>query len=106
QELSVGITTVKYSVHRLVMRMAGRLHFDPAKLRARILEVVRASCRVVGVAAFREMRRRMQARATMLGLDLFVSGKTYLLPIIHQRLQRCGYTGGVDQLKVHLAREW
>jgi hypothetical protein len=105
EALSAGVVTVSFAVQRLVQ--GGRL--SASKIRQRMLEVARGVCRKIGLRAYRNQRRAIQKNlaAIQIAAEHLISGKDYLLPLLHRRLrQMFHYHGSLDQLRTHLAENY
>ncbi|TIS67990.1 DUF4435 domain-containing protein [Mesorhizobium sp.] len=104
EKLALGLTTVGYSVHRVMTKREGQLLLDPLKLKQRIRSLLKDAVLRVGVRVFSTARREVGARATGLSLDQMISGKAYLLPIIWYRLRTLSDCSiQIEQFKVQLA---
>ena len=107
QEFNIGIRTVRLSIFQLLSRVRGSWQFDPSKLYLRMMQIARATVRVVGLAAFVTRRRQLQTQAERLSFDQVVSGKDCILPVVFTRVRsRFGYRGSQEQFKVLLAKEF
>ena len=106
-QVKSNVKTVSYSVMNLTTAVGGSVNLNAQKLGRRIMQIVRDVSRLVSVQTFSSVRRKIQQRAAALHLDQIVSGKDYLLPLVWVRLRRaCDYHGNMDQLKIHLAKEF
>jgi Protein of unknown function (DUF4435) len=107
QEIGAGLETVGYSVYKMLSGNGKSGEIDEAKLKSRIVSIIRKSCSVVGVSVFSEKRRAIYARSKLLDTGLFVSGKDILFPIVWLRLRRhLRVTIGLEDLKLQLAKEF
>ena len=106
-QVKSNVKTVSYSVMNLTTAVGGSVNLNAQKLGRRIMQIVRDVSRLVSVQTFSSVRRKIQQRAAAIHLDQIVSGKDYLLPLVWVRLRRaCDYHGNMDQLKIHLAKEF
>jgi|GEM_PF-2155220 len=101
------IETVGYSVMQLCSSVGGVHELDAAKVSARIAHLEAAL--VIGVTQpvvdATVASLSSQVPRTAESLARFVSGKTYLLPLLFHRLRfRTSLTGNLEQFKVRLAR--
>jgi hypothetical protein len=100
-----GVPTVSFAVDRLLV---GR-DLSQQRIRQRMTEVARAVCRVRGFAAYNKMRQSIQRNLGRVRIpaDHLISGKSYLLPLLHKRLrEQFGYRGKADQLRTELAENY
>lgn len=101
QELSLGVETVKYSVHKL-MRRNNKLHeLDTKKVWSRIRSVIRASAAAVGLRTFSRKRKQLWETAKKIGFEKIVSGKHCLLPLLWLRMHsHHNYHGDMEDFKI------
>ena len=105
-KVAPNLKTTSYSVMKLTTQVGGCPTLNANKIDHRIMQIVREASRIVGVRAFKSVRREVQRTSLTLNLDQIVSGKDYLFPLVWVRLRStCGYSGSMEQLKIHLARE-
>jgi hypothetical protein len=104
--VEAGVPTSGYAVNRLCVSPHNPRTLSAYKIRRRISEVRAAILAKISMLQYKALRRSFGAR---LGTDKrqhgsFISGKTYLLPILHAHLKReVGFSGSSDTLKVRLA---
>jgi hypothetical protein len=102
-----SVITVRYSVHKLLIRNSGITHVDPSKIISRYRDVLDEGASIVGRAPLLAIFRAVRRRATKADPMVYVSGKDYLLPLFARRLKEgLGFRGSIEQLKVRLAREF
>jgi hypothetical protein len=107
QEVNAGVETVKYSIYKMLRGAGGSAEIDEVKLKRRITQVIRLSCKAVGVAVFSKKRREIYARSRRLGMKAFVSGKDLLFPLVWLRLRHhLNITTKPDDLKLQFAKEF
>jgi hypothetical protein len=102
-ELGLGIETVSYSVHRLLSVPGDPATLSRSLIDARILSLVRKIRASVAGTRYRKLRDRILRRMATGDPDLsrYISGKTYLLPLVHLQLRRvAGFNEAIDKLKV------
>jgi hypothetical protein len=103
----VGIQTAQYSVMRMTKKGAPYC-LDEALVNARCAEVEGAIRGRIGAKGLSEerakVRRSWKRRAVK--WDGIISGKTYLLPLLHKRAEVLGrYRGEKDMLLARMSRE-
>ena len=106
-KLRLPIQTVDYSVVRLLAHQADPGSLSPLLIRRRIRALRAQILAVVSPGRYQRTRqfvlKRLDRRAE--NHSDFISGKTYLLPLIHLRLKQVArFTDGFDKLKVRLAQ--
>lgn len=105
--LGVGVQTVGKSVQSLYINLSSGIDLCDKKIRRRIYEVVRETCRKVGAKIFFSKLHRIRHRATKLSPELWISGKDYVLPIVFINMQKAlNLRSDIEQLKVQLANFW
>ncbi|MGK9339609.1 DUF4435 domain-containing protein [Sinorhizobium meliloti] len=105
EKLETGIKTVAFGVHRLLSKIDGKKILDEAKIRSRILEVVKGSIRSKGSLHFSRTRKEITKRAASLPIEKVVSGKDFVFPLIWLRLKELrDFSSELDHFKVHLAK--
>jgi hypothetical protein len=100
-----GVPTVSFAVERLLV---GR-DLSQERIRQRMAEVARDVCRARGFPAYKQMRQSIQRNLgrARIPADHLISGKSYLLPLLHKRLrEQFGYRGNADQLRTELAENY
>ena len=105
EALGAGIATVSFPVQRLFDGSG----LSAGKITRRMLGVARAICKKRGLEAYKKQRRIIEKNITAIrmAMDQLISGKTYLLPLLHDRMHRLfGYRGSADQLRTHLAENY
>lgn len=106
ERLGLGIQTVKYPVQRLCSSPHEPLTLSGYLVRRRLEEVRNQILTAIPITAYRALRRQMMVQACNIPGKLvrLISGKTYLLPLLHLHLQsKVAFVGTVDSLKVRLA---
>ncbi|MEP0190643.1 MAG: DUF4435 domain-containing protein [Erythrobacter sp.] len=99
-----GIQTCNYKVERFCTEVNDGLAVELEAVRTRLFWLLRELMRRYGAALVRERYTQVRARADLLSVSLAVSGKSYLLPLVHRAIQkRFGYRGSRESLKVALA---
>lgn len=99
--------TIKYNVSNLYIQGSKGVDICPIKTRHRILSLSRQLRGEIGLSDFRNERKEIAERLKKLAIDEVISGKDYLLPVLHRRLSAVfGYRGDVEQLKVRLSEGW
>jgi hypothetical protein len=107
RKLEPSIQTVGYPVQRLFIDTPDGPEVCPRKARSRIWEVMRAVKAAVGLGALRAAKQDIRLRVRRISEEQAISGKDYLLPLLHLRLCKVfGFKGGHEQLKVALAAAW
>ncbi len=107
RELNSSIKTVGYSVRNLLDSQRDRIILSREKVIRRCRDLIRALCKEHHVARVKATRMAMEAKAHHLPLQMTVSGKDYLLPLVQLHLSRCcGFKGTDAQLKTLLARDF
>jgi hypothetical protein len=105
--LAPDIQTSAYHVYQLCIQSGGQPEIDLQKVRARRNSVMRELEQHASRQNIAERLRsiRQSVRNRSLHSIHVVSGKTYLLPLLHAHLRRrTKYRGDIDTLKVQLAR--
>ncbi len=103
-----GVQTVAYSVVRLSKSSSMGLSLDSVKINSRASEVIRdASSTHKKVFAKKLKDIEAYTKSNPHLVPSFISGKDYLLPLLHSRLGKLfGWRGTTDQLKAHLASNY
>jgi hypothetical protein len=105
EALGAGIPTTSFPVQRLFD--GGGL--STRKITRRMLAVARAVCKKKGLETYKKQRRIIQRNiaAIRMTMEQMISGKSYLLPLLHDRMHRLfGYRGSADQLRTQLAENY
>lgn len=108
-KLELNIPSISFNVHRLCVRTTGGAEIlSASKIRSRMRSFCRQCIAVIGLPAFRAERARIAGRVTGFpNPDHMISGKDYLLPLLQARLRsEIKFTGGIDELRVRLARHY
>ncbi|WOB78740.1 DUF4435 domain-containing protein [Brevundimonas nasdae] len=104
-KLSPSVATISHPVLDLCLRRAnGELALDPVLIKKRMSSLLRAMLRHTTKDAIRKEIAECGARAASLQSIKFVSGKSYIFPILESWLRiRLGIRATAEQLKVRLA---
>ncbi|WP_417020904.1 DUF4435 domain-containing protein [Candidatus Phyllobacterium onerii] len=95
---TVGISIMEFTSNNLI---------DPKKIRKRMSDVIRQVRREGKSLEFSVMRKEARTRASSLPLEMIVSGKDYIFPIVYVHMRsKFSFRGNQEQLKVLLAREF
>lgn len=106
-ELGLGLETINYSVHRLLEDPADPFTLSERLVRVRILSIIRQIRAHVSARKYRSIRNSIlrRIRRNVRHDSVYISGKTYLLPLTHLQLKRvAGLNDSFDRLKVRLAQ--
>lgn len=107
QKLGLGVETVNYSVHRLLDRPNDPASLSTNLIRSRILFLGRLARAHVKLEKYRKTRNAIFKRINKSTLVRrhYISGKTYLLPLLHMRLKSvASFNDTIDHTKVRLAQ--
>jgi hypothetical protein len=105
-KLKLPISTVQYPVVRLLRNPQDANSLSMLLIRSRIREVRRLIFAQVSLQKYRRTRQFVVRRLyrSQRNHSDFISGKTYLLPLVHLRLKQIArFQDGFDRLKVRLA---
>jgi hypothetical protein len=105
--LDLPIETVRYSVRRLLTDVSDPMSLSERLVRIRIISIIRLIRGHVSGKKYRSTRDFVSRQVTKrrLDSDVYLSGKTYLLPLLHLQLQRrAAFNDSFDGLKVRLAQ--
>lgn len=106
EQFGLELQTVSFPVQRLLAIPSDPGTLSKKLINRRIMEIKTAILQVTTLQMYKAARNLLTARLIQTPLDIsrFLSGKTYLIPLLHLRLrQRCGLQGSMDSLKVRLA---
>ena len=84
-ELCRELETVRFSVHKLVSQEGGGLNLSEVIVGRRIRSLYRAVRERRSREEIRRVFERIQDRAQRIGVERFVSAKSYIFPLLHQR---------------------
>lgn len=104
--LRLGIETVNYSVHRLLSTPGDPTSLSESLVRSRMIAILRQIRQHASARQYRSARTAVLHRLKARELDpgIYISGKTYLLPLVYLQLKRvANLNDSVDRLKVRLA---
>ncbi|MFC1672655.1 DUF4435 domain-containing protein [Pseudomonadota bacterium] len=109
--LNLRIQTVKYNMHRLcIPRIRGgnrQFIICPHKVRDKTRDLISKIVNAVGWKRYIKEKRFIKKQITRKKLTSFdyISGKSYIMPIIHNVMDvKCDYRGDDNQLKAALAK--
>jgi hypothetical protein len=105
-ELGLGLETVGYPVYRLLENPANLNTLSQERVRARILSIIRHVRAQVPAPKYRSVRNSIvrRIRRNKRHHSVYISGKTYLLPLAYLQLRRvAGLSDSIDRIKVRLA---
>jgi hypothetical protein len=107
QKLGLGLETVKYSVYRLLGDPSDPRTLSETLVRVRILSIIRQIRSHVPSRRYRSIRNTIlrRVRRNRRHHSVYISGKTYLLPLVHLQLKKvAGLNDSFDHVKVRLAQ--
>lgn len=106
-KLGLGIETVGFSVHRLLRDRSDPTTLSEELIRARIIRLLREIRQQSTPRKYRSARRAIlrELEKRRRHASAYISGKTYLLPLIQLQLRRvAGVNDSMDGIKVRLAQ--
>jgi len=105
-KFNLGIQSVKYPVQRLFTNQNDPKTLSRALIRKRILTLRAEIINSVGIQTYKTALKSLVSYVRQQDTDTsrYISGKTYLLPILHLHLVRVArFSGSLETLKVRLA---
>jgi hypothetical protein len=107
RKIDESVSTIGYSVRKLFGNTSSGPVIDKAKAVLRAREISATLILNHGEKKFLAERRRISIKMKSLEIINHISGKDYLLPLVHARLTAQGiFSGSLEALKVQLARSW
>jgi len=106
-KLDLNIETVRFPVQRLLADPNDERSLSEQIIRSRVLSVLRSIRSQVPRHKYRRARNSIVSRLIRRALDnsIYISGKTYLLPLMQIQLRRAvNFRDSLDCLKVRLAQ--
>lgn len=106
-KLNLGIETVRYPVHRLLLVPGDSSSLSKRLIRARILSITKQIRSQTSQHRYRRARNAVIAQLRLNTRDQadYLSAKTYLLPLVHMQLKQVArFRDSFEGLKVRLAQ--
>lgn len=106
QHFSLTIQTSDYPIQRFLEDHNDPASLCPKRVRSRVIAVVQQICSEASRASYREVRNAVVERLAGTAGDrsAFISGKSYLLPLLHLQLKKIArFQESQERLKVRLA---
>ena len=107
RKCNLTIETVKFPVQRLLVQQHDAQSLSRSLILGRVRSILRTARAQVSRSRYRKLRRPIVSRLIAKPRDRsdYISGKTYLLPLVQLQLRRvAGLQGTSDSLKVRLAK--
>lgn len=107
--VGVRIPLVAYAIDRLCDKSMLPVKLCSTRIRKRMYEVGRSARTAAGIADLRSRMRTCRKHCEQLGhrRHQYISGKDYIMPLLHERLRReFSFKGDKKQLKAQLAIQY
>lgn len=107
RQLCPEVPTISFPVQKLICETRDGPCVSRRKVWRRLFEIARTVRHRCGLSLLRARRQEVANRSSSLELQHVVSGKDYIMPLLHLRLCRLfNFKGTQEQLKVYLAKFW